>query len=237
MPSEQVFLDADNLSDLRELLECVKQSDVFVLMLTDGVLSRPWCLAELDAAVKGNVPIVVLRINNAFRCDPSQIQQTLAALPEYLATKNPDALRQLMPLGLEPATMGGPILKAIDTANTLTFDPNQSSVMMRAQIHQLATAMVDRACLENRQLLSFLDLTKVEPDPWVVKRDVAAYIVFAEGSEVVNELAAKVKAWFTRNGLAESQVVLCTEADVAARDMDAVILLQYVHPSPRCCCR
>ena len=48
--SDKVFLDADNLSDLRMLLSNVKESDVFILMLTDGVLSRPWCLAELNAA-------------------------------------------------------------------------------------------------------------------------------------------------------------------------------------------
>lgn len=152
--SEQVFLDADNLSDLRDLLKEVRQSDVFILMLTDGVLSRPWCLAELGAAVKASVPIVVLRINNAFRCSPNQMKQTLNALPDYLATKNPDALNQLIPLNLDPATMGDVILKQIEVDSTLTFDPNQSSVMMRSQIHQLATAMVDRACPENRQLLS-----------------------------------------------------------------------------------
>eukprot|EP01048_Picozoa_sp_COSAG05_P002285 COSAG05_NODE_90_length_20140_cov_25.117060_4_plen_277_part_00 len=226
VPSEQIFLDADNLSDLRELLEQVQRSDVFILMLTDGVLSRPWCLAELDAAVKGGVHIVVVSINNAFRCDPAQIQKTLSTLPEYLAKKNPDALRQLISLKLNPSTMGSSILDAINTEDALTFDPNQSSVMMRAQIHQLATTMVDRACPENQQLLSFLDLTKVEPDPWVFTRKVAAYIVFAKGSTVVHELAAKVKAWLTLNGLAESQIELCTEADIAARDIDSVILLQ-----------
>ena len=33
----QVFLDADNLNDLRTLMQCVRDADVFILMLTDGV--------------------------------------------------------------------------------------------------------------------------------------------------------------------------------------------------------
>eukprot|EP01043_Picozoa_sp_COSAG02_P035061 COSAG02_NODE_2488_length_8701_cov_25.089630_3_plen_360_part_00 len=40
VPADKVFLDADNLTDLRELLQCVENSDVFILMWTDGVLSR-----------------------------------------------------------------------------------------------------------------------------------------------------------------------------------------------------
>ena len=39
--SSQVFLDSDNLTDLRTLLASVADSDALVLMYTDGVLSRP----------------------------------------------------------------------------------------------------------------------------------------------------------------------------------------------------
>ena len=41
---EEVFLDSDNLTDLRQLLVHVRESDCLVLMHTQGVLSRPWCL-------------------------------------------------------------------------------------------------------------------------------------------------------------------------------------------------
>ena len=40
---EEVFLDSDNLTDLRQLLVHVRESDCLVLMHTQGVLSRPWC--------------------------------------------------------------------------------------------------------------------------------------------------------------------------------------------------
>ena len=37
--SDQLFLDSDNLSDLRELLDCVRQSDALILMYTSEILS------------------------------------------------------------------------------------------------------------------------------------------------------------------------------------------------------
>lgn len=41
---EQVFLDSDDLSDLNDLKYSVQHSDCLVLLYTDKVLSRPWCL-------------------------------------------------------------------------------------------------------------------------------------------------------------------------------------------------
>ena len=152
----------------------------------------------------------------------------LADLPKYLAEKNTNALTQLDAIHMDPAELGGLILPAIDIRNTLTFDPNASSVMLRSQVHELAAAMCERACPENTQLLSFLDLTKVEPDPWVFASPIAVCIVFAEGtSSVPREQAIKIKEWLcARNGLTDSQIVLCTD-DVSIRnDVDSVMLIQ-----------
>ena len=161
---------------------------------------------------------------------PEQIQAVLADLPKYLAEKNPNALTQLHEIDMDPAKLGGLILPAIDTRSTLTFNPNQSSVMLRSQVQQLATVMCDKACPENTQLLSFLDLAKIEPDPWVFVRPIAVYIVFAEAtSSVPHEQASKVKEWLcARKGLDESRVVLCMDScDVSMQDdVDSVMLIQ-----------
>lgn len=255
VPDASVFLDADNLSDLRDLLNEVQQSDVFILMLTDGVVSRGWCLAELDTAVKFGIPIVLVQINNSFKTSPERIKAALAALPKYLASKNPEALDQLMGLKLDAACTGCSILKAIDDSASLTFDPNQSSVMIRSQIHQLATVMVSQCCPENKQLLSFLDLQLVQTDPWVFTRPIAIYIVFSEGLSMAGKEAAKIKNWLVcRDGIASTQVVLHTEGatpgrpiddavsedcTLAMRDADMLLLLQTKHVlrEPRCLAR
>ena len=57
---EEVFLDSDNLKDLRELLNDVRNSSVLILFQSRHVLERPWCLLEMYTAVMERVPIVAL---------------------------------------------------------------------------------------------------------------------------------------------------------------------------------
>eukprot|EP00448_Togula_jolla_P022753 CAMPEP_0170578070 /NCGR_PEP_ID=MMETSP0224-20130122/5264_1 /TAXON_ID=285029 /ORGANISM="Togula jolla, Strain CCCM 725" /LENGTH=834 /DNA_ID=CAMNT_0010901023 /DNA_START=11 /DNA_END=2515 /DNA_ORIENTATION=+ len=59
-----VFLDSENLNDLRQLKDHVALSDNLLLLLTPEILSRPWCLVEIAVAVSTNanvVPVVVER--------------------------------------------------------------------------------------------------------------------------------------------------------------------------------
>ena len=39
-------------------MQHVRESDVFVILLTAEVMSRPWCILEIHAAVSAGVPIV-----------------------------------------------------------------------------------------------------------------------------------------------------------------------------------
>lgn len=57
-----VFLDSEHLQDLRELRAHVERSDNLVLLLTPGVLSRPWCLVEIVTAMKYGAQIVPVEI-------------------------------------------------------------------------------------------------------------------------------------------------------------------------------
>eukprot|EP01051_Picozoa_sp_SAG22_P016608 SAG22_NODE_2376_length_2642_cov_11.644514_3_plen_104_part_00 len=52
-----VFLDSDDLMDLRTLLEAVRNSDVVVLFQTQRLLERPWCLLEIWTAIEAQLPI------------------------------------------------------------------------------------------------------------------------------------------------------------------------------------
>jgi len=53
-----VFLDSSSLTDLRSLRDKVVSSHNFVVLLTPGVLTRPWCLVEIVTAVQSDVNIV-----------------------------------------------------------------------------------------------------------------------------------------------------------------------------------
>ena len=61
----ECFLDSDDLSDLRLLLDHVRKSDVLLILQTRNVLTRPWCLLELNAAIEASVPIVAIRVHGS----------------------------------------------------------------------------------------------------------------------------------------------------------------------------
>ena len=53
-----VFLDSDDLKDLRTLLDLVRDSACLVILQSEHVLERPYCLLEMVTAIEARVPIV-----------------------------------------------------------------------------------------------------------------------------------------------------------------------------------
>jgi len=63
MLSCPAYLDSSTLADLRELFRGgVRQSEVLVLLLSKGLLTRPWCLLEIREAMRLQKPIVLLAL-------------------------------------------------------------------------------------------------------------------------------------------------------------------------------
>merc|ERR1712139_27181 len=101
MLGTKVFLDSDNLQDLRLLLDHVRQSDVLVLFQTAEVLQRPYCILEINAAVKAQVPIVALNLRGK-GYDFMKSMQFMRHLDTELEKVNPGAPALLRANGLEP---------------------------------------------------------------------------------------------------------------------------------------
>ena len=57
-----VFLDSDDLTDLRSLLEHVKATEALILLQSNKVLTRPWVLLEAYTAIQNEVPIVAFNV-------------------------------------------------------------------------------------------------------------------------------------------------------------------------------
>ena len=55
---KKMFLDRNDLRDLRFLQQSVRESDVLILVQSKSVLSRLYCLLELVTAIEARVPIV-----------------------------------------------------------------------------------------------------------------------------------------------------------------------------------
>jgi len=58
-----IFLDSEDLFDLEELQVRVQKSHNLLLLLTDGVLLRPWVLVELVTAVRNAVRVVLVTVS------------------------------------------------------------------------------------------------------------------------------------------------------------------------------
>ena len=74
----EIFLDSDQLGDLRLLLAAAKDSDVLVLVQTKEVLLRPYCLAEIYTAIIHKVPIVCVALRRGGYVHERKLQFTEA---------------------------------------------------------------------------------------------------------------------------------------------------------------
>ena len=87
-----VYLDSSNLADLRSLFYGgVHASEVFVLLLSEGVLTRPWCLLEVREAAQMGKPIVLLELKGK-RFSFDDAFALLADLENELPSRNPEAI-------------------------------------------------------------------------------------------------------------------------------------------------
>jgi hypothetical protein len=57
-----IFVDSEDLVDLTKLIDHVRGSRCLILLLTPGVLTRPWCLLEIVAAKRFGRPFVPIQL-------------------------------------------------------------------------------------------------------------------------------------------------------------------------------
>ena len=241
MCSEQVFLDSDNLRNLNDLFSAVQKSDSLVLLYTDHVLSRPWCLLELDVALKAEIPIIVVQLANSYRGDSQQFEETLKTLPQYLAKENPTAVDMLCktPYLVDIKSLGERILAACKSSQFIDFDPHASSMRIQGQIRELTGSIVAKACPENESLLQ--DLTPLKPQPWIPIRRLALFIIYSDSDSIACQAAGDIQQWlYVRCGLeqstvelganhlegASSDIITASDLVAVADETDAVILIQ-----------
>jgi hypothetical protein len=97
MTEAEVFLDSSDLVDLGTLFSHgVHQADSLLLLCSEGVLSRPWCLLEVFEAHEHGVPVVEMLISR-HDFPSAEVNRTfILNLEEQLELRNPGAMGTLM---------------------------------------------------------------------------------------------------------------------------------------------
>ena len=96
---KRVWLDRNQVPTEENMKRGVAESAVFLLFLTRGVFSRPYCLTEIREALRLRKPVILLRESDPrpmFVAEGSTIaQQTAASIQEHRAAATAEGLEQL----------------------------------------------------------------------------------------------------------------------------------------------
>ena len=137
-----IFLDSDDLSDLRNLLDHVKESQVLVLLQSKGVLARPWVIMELHTAITNGVPIVALNVQkDAYPYDYAAASEFLLHFDKDIDIANPGAAQLLIDWGIDPVDVAWRLSDYLPNIVSTTFNPNGSERQIQASLEDLADAM------------------------------------------------------------------------------------------------
>lgn len=132
---------ADDLLDLRLLLDHVKNTDVLVLLQSKGVLTRPWVILELYTAITNNVPVVALNVNNSYAYDYARALAFLNQFDQEIDIANPGAAELLIENGVDPVDVAFRLSDALPSIISTDFNPNGSARQIQASLEDLVDQM------------------------------------------------------------------------------------------------
>ena len=136
----EVFLDSDQLSDLRMLIDHVKASEVLVLVQTAEVLLRPWCILEIHAAVTAQIPIVAVSMRGK-GYDFAEATHLLNFLDAELDRLNPGAGAILEQNGVTPLDAAYLLSNCVPYLISIEFDASASSAIIHATLQDMMAEM------------------------------------------------------------------------------------------------
>jgi hypothetical protein len=138
-----ILLNPDNLDDLRSLCTIIINDCATLMVLqTKGVLTRPWCLVEIYTAIKNNVPLVSVAVDNG-GYDFMAAVDLLSSLKKNLAIANPGAVEMLedhaKALDLPSVDeIGTTIVAVLPNIISKPLNPNGDGLVLKAQLQVIA---------------------------------------------------------------------------------------------------
>ena len=134
------YADSNNLGDLRELSGHVLDSDVVVLLQSEDVLTRPWCLLELYAAATAGIPIVSL-VCSGKGYDFAASEDHLLHLDTGLAASNPSVIGLLEAHDAPVLRVAHVLWACLPSTICVPLNSSGSENAIRAAVADLVKAM------------------------------------------------------------------------------------------------
>ena len=140
---QPVFLDSDDLNDLRLLKQNVINSDALLLIQSAHVLERPWCLVEIHTAIANAIPIVAVSLTTGkHKYDFDDAAAFLDALPSELETRNPGAGEIVIEhTGAALADVAWKLSSTLPSVISIPLDPSASRNILNATISDIMEAI------------------------------------------------------------------------------------------------
>jgi len=127
---EPVFLDSDNLVSLEDLQRRVQNTHNLVVLLTKGVLKRPWVLVEILTAKKEGVRILLVNVSKPGGNFEFPDEDFFTTLGETLDN---DAIELVKRCGFNMAELEE-ALRAMFQQIAVPYSPHKASSIRKAEI-------------------------------------------------------------------------------------------------------
>jgi hypothetical protein len=145
--SNPVFLDSEDLRDLNQLKQHVRLSHNLLLLLTPGILSRPWCLVEIVTAIKAGVRVVPVEVNRKDFDFEFPDDDYFAATREGKALDK-SSLQLLDEEGIDNETLEV-CLRHVFMRIALPFSPHRTQAVRQAELRDILKGCSLRKELED----------------------------------------------------------------------------------------
>ena len=140
LPGRSVFLDSDNLRDLTQLQQHVRDSDCLLLLQSSNVLTRPYCILELVTAIDAGVPVLGVTLTSR-GYDFAEASRLLTHLDTALDAANPGAGDLLRGHGVSLEDAAFKLANTLPNIISLKLDTCASKAVLSATISDLITAL------------------------------------------------------------------------------------------------
>mmetsp|Transcript_58727 Transcript_58727/g.102269 ORF Transcript_58727/g.102269 Transcript_58727/m.102269 type:complete len:1021 (-) Transcript_58727:205-3267(-) len=129
------FIDSEDLDDLARLKAHVMKSTALVLLLTPGVLSRPWCLLELVTAVRMGVfivPVEVQRPGCGYQYPDEDFYERL--LNGQIVSSEGVSLLESEGIEMQEVER---VIRQVFKKIAVSFSPHKTKTVRKAEIHHI----------------------------------------------------------------------------------------------------